>query len=139
MKWEGTTARLSALPRYNHRTFFLLRAVLFRFASFRFVSCCFVSFVSFRFVSFRFVSLFFVFVSVRDGVAVSCSAFLATTVSAESVVLAQARETPLFGTWKWGSDDPQAFFEGEFSCIVSPRGVVLVFCLRCSDAAIPLG
>ncbi|CAM9982501.1 unnamed protein product [Pylaiella littoralis] len=42
------------------------------------------------------------------------SAFLATTVSAESVVRAKASENPLMGTWKWGSDDPQAFFEAKF-------------------------
>lgn len=42
------------------------------------------------------------------------SAFLATCVSAESVVRAQASENALMATWKWGSDDPQAFFEGGF-------------------------
>ncbi|CAM9451642.1 unnamed protein product [Scytosiphon promiscuus] len=42
------------------------------------------------------------------------SAFCATCVSAESVVRAQASDSPLMGTWKWGSDDPQGFFEANF-------------------------
>eukprot|EP00752_Nemacystus_decipiens_P008595 g7674.t1 len=42
------------------------------------------------------------------------SAFCATTVSAESVKRAQAGMNALMGTWKWGSDDPQAFFTDTF-------------------------
>eukprot|EP00904_Undaria_pinnatifida_P003031 jgi/Undpi1/12729/HiC_scaffold_6.g02397.m1 len=44
----------------------------------------------------------------------SNSAFCATSVSAESVAKAQAGGSGIFGTWKWGCDDPQAFFEASF-------------------------
>ncbi|CAN0131925.1 unnamed protein product [Ectocarpus sp. 12 AP-2014] len=42
------------------------------------------------------------------------SAFCATCVSAESVDRAQNSANPLMGRWKWGSDNPQAFFEANF-------------------------
>ncbi|CBN75792.1 conserved unknown protein [Ectocarpus siliculosus] len=42
------------------------------------------------------------------------SAFCATCVSAESVERAQNSASPLMGRWKWGSDNPQAFFEANF-------------------------
>ena len=47
----------------------------------------------------------------------SASAFCATSVSAESVAKAQAGGSGIFGTWKWGCDDPQAFFEGEYAIL----------------------
>ena len=42
------------------------------------------------------------------------SAFCATCVSAESVARAKESEGHLMSTWKWGSDDPKAFFGGEW-------------------------
>ncbi|CAB1111767.1 unnamed protein product [Ectocarpus sp. CCAP 1310/34] len=42
------------------------------------------------------------------------SAFCATCVSAESVERAHNNASPLMGRWKWGSDNPQAFFEANF-------------------------
>ncbi|CAM9924787.1 unnamed protein product, partial [Laminaria digitata] len=40
------------------------------------------------------------------------SAFCATCVSEVAVATAKAGGAGIFGTWKWGCDDPQAFFEG---------------------------
>ncbi|CAB1112168.1 unnamed protein product [Ectocarpus sp. CCAP 1310/34] len=56
--------------------------------------------------------VFFVCVCVID--ILHGSAFCATCVSAESVERAQNNASPLMGRWKWGSDNPQAFFEANF-------------------------
>lgn len=60
----------------------------------------------------------------------SASAFCATSVSEEAVATAKARGSGIFRTWKWGCDDPQAFFEGKhcrFHTIRSARSDVLQF------------
>ncbi len=91
------------------------RSVLFRSVSFRFVSFRFSAHLSFCLFSINFIS----FLKAR---------FFATCVLAETVARTQASENVLMSSWKWGSDDPQAFFEGKF---VSP-----VWFLRfngCSD------
>ena len=49
----------------------------------------------------------------KEGELASTGAFCATTVPEAAVEKAKAEGSGIFGTWKWGCDDPQAFFEGK--------------------------
>lgn len=60
-----------------------------------------------------------------DGRMYVCSALCATCVSMESVARKKESKSQIMNAWKWGCDNPQAFFESEwcwYNCVYRWRG-----------------